>query len=585
MPFYPLRAISLFFSARARAVCGMLALGLSAAFAAEVPSTASAAATTTVSTTPKPKNNDRKQAKKGERKEARTQQAQKDAEAAEAKAKAEEPANPFESGKPFTVVNPIDQYVLDDLKAQGLKPMPQCSDAVFLRRVYLDATGTIPKVGQAKAFLQSKDPNKRAALVKQLVESPEFATYWTLKWGDLLRIKAEFPINLWPNAAQAYSHYVLTSVRENMPVDQFATELLTASGSNFRDPPANFFRAMQGRDKKNIAASVALVFLGERPDKMPPERIEQLAVFFSRVKYKTSNEWKEEIVYTDPVATDALPVVYPDGTKAVIPEGQDPRAAFAAWLVKPENPFFARTQVNRMWYWVFGIPLYDSVDNLTPASRPTNPQLTAYLAKYFADSGYDTRALLSQIFNSSTYQQSSLLNADKAQLLKHFGVYPIRQLEAEPLIDAICKVTGTTEIYVSTTPEPYTTLPTCEDAVSIPDGSITTAFLDLFSRSPRDTGLSDERDPNPSAAQRVHMLNASHIRRKIDQGDFPRMPKQGDLKSFVDDIFLRTLSRYPTSGEIAVLRERSSQDPNRFKYKPADIYWALINSDEFINRH
>lgn len=585
MPLLFTRRISPFSTTRARAWLGVLAVGMTGLWAAEVPAPAATASATTTTSVPAQKSDAAKQVRKA-RRDARQQQAAKDATAVAAQAPAQL-VNPFESGKPFRVVNPIDQYVLDDLKAHGLKPMPQCSDAVFLRRVYLDTTGEIPNVGQARAFLDSKDPNKRAALIQQLLSSPDFATYWTLKWGDLLRIKAEFPINLWPNAAQAYSHYVLVSMRDNKPVDQFSTELLTASGSNFRDPPVNFFRAMQGRDKKNVAASVALVFLGERADKMSPQRLDELAAFFSRVKYKTSNEWKEEIVYTDPAAEGALPVVYPDGTKAVIAEGQDPRAAFAAWLVKPENPYFARTQVNRMWYWLFGIPLYDSVDNLTPDSKAVNPALAAYLSKYFAEHGYDTRALLTQILNSATYQQSSMLNADNPDQLKRFGAYPIRQLEAEPLIDAICKVTGTTEIYVSTTPEPYTTLPTCEEAVAIPDGSITTAFLDLFGRSPRDTGLADERDPNPSAAQRVHMLNASHIRNKINQGDFPRIPnKPGELRGFVDAIYLRTLSRYPTPQEIAILAESPGADSKqRFKYKPADIYWALINSDEFINRH
>ena len=496
-----------------------------------------------------------------------------------------EPENPFESGRPFSVKSPIDRWVLADLKRHGFKPSPDCSDAVFLRRIYLDTTGTIPTTGQAKAFLSDPSPDKRAKLIDRLLDSPEHAAYWALKWGDLLRIKAEFPINLWPNAAQAYDHYIKEAVRSNLPYDQLARELLTANGSNFRVPQANFFRAIQGRTKEAIAGSVALVVLGERADKMLPDRLARLADFFSRVKYKGTGEWKEEIVYNNPTQTAAMRVVYPDGKPGIVPEGEDPREAFVQWLTQPRNPFFARAQVNRLWNWAFGIPLYETVDNLSPESKARNPELADYLEQRFVENGFDMRALLREIFNSATYQQSSLFNSDNQEALQRFAAYPIRQMEAEALIDAICKITGTTEVYTSTTPEPYTTLPTCETAVEIPDGSITTAFLDLFGRPARDTGLLAERDRTPNASQRVHMLNATHIRRKLERGKFPVSSKPGQYNAFLKDVYLRVLSRYPTAEEIALLRSDNNKNNQNRRFYSRDIYWALLNSEEFLNRH
>jgi len=494
--------------------------------------------------------------------------------------------NPFESGKPFEVKNAIDRCVADDLKKLGLSAAAQCSDAVFLRRIYLDVTGKIPTVTQVKAFLQDKDPEKRGKLIDALLESPAHARYWAMKWGDLLRIKAEFPINLWPNAAQAYDSWVYEAMLSNMPFDRFARALLTSSGSNFREPPVNFYRAIQGRTPEAIASSVTLVFLGERADRINPDRLARLSEFFQRVAYKSTNEWKEEIVYCDPCKTGEIRTVFPDGQKALVKDGEDPRVVFADWLIRPKNMFFARTFVNRTWNWIFGLPLYESVDNLSMESKAVNPALARHLILSFEKSGFDNRALLREIFNSSVYQQSSLADASDARVLAHFGTYPIRPLEAEPLIDAICQITGTTEVYTSTTPEPYTTLPTCEDAVAIPDGSITTAFLNLFGRSPRDSGLDAERERGPNAGQRMHLLNSSHIRNKLERGKYPQVTSQVEGKeSLIVHAFLRVLSRYPTKAENELLRQRDPKDAKKMKHGIPEIYWALINSEEFLNRH
>ena len=189
------------------------------------------------------------------------------------------------------------------MKKLGLQPSPLCSDAVFLRRVYLDVIGTLPTAAEAREFLLDTIPQKRRLLIDRLLERDELADYWAMKWSDLLRIKAEFPINLWPNAAQAYYHWIRTSIRENKPYDRFARELLTSSGSNFRVPPVNFYRAIQSRQPTAIAQSVALALMGARAEKWPKDRLAGMSVFFSKIGYKPTAEWKEEIVFFDPTMT------------------------------------------------------------------------------------------------------------------------------------------------------------------------------------------------------------------------------------------------------------------------------------------
>ena len=215
-----------------------------------------------------------------------------------AAATGQQPVTPFEQPGPAGARGRIDELVFARLARLGIQPANPCSDAVFLRRVYIDVIGTLPSAEEASQFLADRDPNRRVALIERLLARDEFADYWALKWGDLLRVKSEFPINLWPNAVQAYARWIRTAIRDNKPYDQFARELLTASGSNFRVGPVNFYRAVQspaeggaagailGKDPRAIAAAVALTFLGARFDKWPRERQEGMAAFFSQVGYK-----------------------------------------------------------------------------------------------------------------------------------------------------------------------------------------------------------------------------------------------------------------------------------------------------------
>ena len=578
--------------------------------------------------------------------------------------------SPLETAAAPAPETQIDKLVFGRLTQLRLQPANLCSDAVFARRVYLDVIGAIPTVQEAKDFLNDPDPNKRRALIDRLLDRPEFADYWAMRWGDRLRVKAEFPVNLWPNAAQAYHHYIRACLLENKPYNQFVRELLTSDGSNFRVPPVNFYRAVQNRTPEGIATAVALTFMGMRAENWPKERLAGMAAFFSQIGYKSTREWKEEIVFWDPgksltqaaaaaaaqaaaatppkpasatpsksagtktpkpdsatppatasttppkpagaSAPDAktaspppssaappapppplppnpgpLAAVFPDGTKVTIPPDRDPREVFAGWLLDPQNPVLARAMANRMWSWLLGRGIIHEADDIRPDNPPSNPALLAYLQQEFVNSHCDLKHLLRLILNSKTYQLSCIPKAKGPEAAANFASHPLRRLEAEVLIDALCQITGTTELYTSAIPEPFTFIPDKQTAVALADGSISSPFLELFGRPPRDTGLESERSNRPVPSQRLYMLNSSQIQRKLEDGPRmkPLLASNRKPRDVMDDLYLTILSRFPTEEEIAKAEAYAKSGMAKGREAWIDLAWALINSDEFLYRH
>lgn len=489
-----------------------------------------------------------------------------------------------------TPETPVDAIVLRTLSKNGLHPS-YCTDAVFLRRAYLDIIGTLPTADEARAFLNDPSFNKRRALVDRLLTRDEFVDYWAMKWSDLLRIKAEFPMNLWPNAAQAYHHWLRVSIRDNLSYDRFVRDLLTANGSNFRVGPVNFFRAIQNRSPEGIATAVALTFMGTRAENWPSNQLAGMAVFFSQVSYKPTREWKEQIVYWDSEKNDGgQPLVgrFPDGTRVTLDPDRDPREVFADWLISPKNPWFTANLVNRVWSWFMGRGIVQEPDDMRPDNPPCNPALLACLQREFIKSGYDMRALYRLILTSRTYQFSSSFPAEKmAPAAPLFAYYPLRQLDAEVLIDAINKITGTSDLYTSAIPEPFTFIPANKPAIALPDGSITSPFLELFGRPARATGLENERVNKPNASQRMHLLNSSHIQRKLETGPALKQLIQPRRKpqDIIDDLYLTILSRFPTADEVKKFDAYAEAGIAKKNEIYIDLAWALINSDEFLFRH
>ena len=590
----------------------------------------------------------------------------------------------------------IDKLVFEKFKQLNIRPVFS-SDAVFVRRAFLDVIGTLPTTKEARDFILDQDTkNKRRRLIDELLERPEFADYWAMKWSDILRIKAEFPVNLWPEAAQKYHHWVRASIAENKPYDKFVRELLTASGSNFCVGQANFYRAIQNRTPEGIAGAVALTFMGSRIASWTADTAAGMASLFSEIGYKPTRQWKEEIVFWDPLRSAAaqstssittttrsepatpavtdkskrlpvtpaepdagrspattpaapetavatpLPVIsplseaiFPDGTRVKLPENKDPREIFADWLITSKNPWFKRALVNRVWYWLMGRGIIQEADDIRPDNPPGNPALLSYLEKEFTGGHYDLKHLYRLILNSQTYQLSSTprYNAPEAEV--DFASYPLRRLDAEVLIDAINKVTGTSDHYTSPIPEPFTYIPEDMPATGIGDGSITSPFLSLFGRSARNTGMENERSNKPVPAQWLHMLNSSHIQRKLEQG--PKLKAIIDSghkpSAITEELYLTILSRFPTAQELKIVdmygtnnnqlmpgnylnfssggpnpgtsranipnisvgavpfpavppgKKQQQAPPGRQRKDWIDIAWGLINSMEFLYRH
>ena len=498
------------------------------------------------------------------------------------------PVEPFESSGDFVPANEIDRLVLAGLTQAGIPPANLCSDEVFMRRVYLDMTGSLPPVSAVESFLRDANPNKRSALIDSLFLKPEFADYWTMKWCDILRVKAEFPVNLWPNAVQCYNRWVHDCVSANMPYDQFARALLTSSGSNFRVGPVNFYRAVQGRKPLSIASVVMLTLMGTRLDGWPDAEKKGMEAFFSRIAFKPTTEWKEEIVCNDPAASTTLTARFPDGKAVQIAPGQDPRVVFADWLVRGDNPWFTGAICNRVWWWVMGRGIVHEPDDIRPDNPPSNPQLLEYLQTELVKSKYDLRHVYKLILNSRTYQQSSIPQGDPKQAEALFGCYPVRRLEAEVLVDALNGIFGGKEEYSSPIPEPYTFLPDNQRAINIADGSITSQILEAFGRPSRDTGLESERNNNPTDSQRLQLLNSTYVEQRLSRGGGLDRITRGTLGNpgrAIDAIYMALLSRHATANEVAAAKQTFGSGKQAGNQAAVDLAWALINTKEFLYKH
>lgn len=530
-------------------------------------------------------------------------------------------ADLMERPEPPQPTNKIDQIVFARLKSLDVQPAV-CSDAVFVRRAFLDLTGTLPSAQQARAFIESTDEDKRAELIDRLLDQTAHFDYWAMKWSDILRVKAEYPVKVWPNAAQAYHRWIWESIAENKPYDQFARELLTSSGSNFRVGPVNFYRAIQNKTPGDIAAAVGLALMGTRLHSWPQERREGMTVFFSQLGYKPTSEWKEEIIFWDPLQSTDIPgstapgqdavakgvavtnqipraldeplspngplqAVFPDGTPTTIPSDRDPREVFADWLISPENPWFAKAIVNRTWAWAMGRGIIHEPDDIREDNPPSNPELLACLEKELVSSGYDLKHLKRLIFTSTTYQFSSIPRSETPEARANFASYRLRRVEAEVLNDMLNEITGSTDLYTSAVPEPFTYIPTDMSAVQLADGSISSSFLTLFGRSARATGMENERVNELASPQWLHMLNSATIQTKLQSGPKLRamISAGGSPTEIVEQLYLTILSRFPTEADVKAAEEHAKASVVKGRDVWIDLAWALINSPEFLLRH
>lgn len=446
----------------------------------------------------------------------------------------------------------------------------RCSDEVFLRRTYLTVTGALPQVWESRRFLDSESPKKREALVNKLIKSELGLKYMQMHWGDILRIKSEFPSNLWPNGVQAYNRWVYEQLMNNVPYDKMVRNLLISEGSNFRSPAANFYRGFQKRTPENFYANINLLFLGNR------NCTDNGYLCFSQIKFKSTKEWKEEIIYLN--YHKDLPwhiIELEDGTRIKLKPDSDWREAYVDWLVKSRR--FAEVMVNRMWFWVFGKGLVHEPDDWRADNKPSNPELLKELTDYFVAKNYDMRALLKKILLSKEF------NAKAAPE----GTYQPQRLPAEVIVDNIATATGKWATYMSRVPEPFTFYPPQTRATHLGDATVSSSELELFGKVSRDVSLESQRNNAITSKQLLYLMNSSELENSIRKSSVLKsmLKKYSDLSQLADAITLRVLARKATANEISMYNEYMQQNKlslNEFAY---DLMWMLINSNEFLYNH
>jgi Protein of unknown function (DUF1553)/Protein of unknown function (DUF1549) len=509
--------------------------------------------------------------------------------------------------------NFIDELVDAKLKKMRYVPSPLCTDEEFIRRACLDAAGTLPKPDEVEAFLADSTPSreKRRKYIDDLFDRPEYAAYWTLEWDDLLHnhgrfgtIKPMFTLRNWVQA----------SLRNNKPMDQFAAELITSRGNTFREGPANFYRLHKGSE--NVAEAVAGIFLGVRLEcakchHHPFEKWTQddyygLAAYFARVGEKDAHEYgpvrgiygsDDEIFVTRGgelfhPRTRKLMAPTPLGAGQPSDDPLDRRRALARWLTDPSNPLFARNLVNRHWAHFLGRGLVEPVDDLRDTNPPTNPELLDALARDLISHHYDLRHLLRTIMNSATYQRSSRAIAGSTTDTIYYSHYYARRLRAEPLMDAVCSVTGAPEKFSAPgDSRPFNHVPAGTRAIALPaimSDDLRNYFLDVFDRPQRTFEKCEcVRSEQPNLAQVLHLMNGQWLHDKVSDpnGRLSALLKGGKSDQEIIATFYRAaFSRQPTAAEQQTAARLILLAPTR-KEGLEDLLWTLCNCKEFLFNH
>lgn len=505
----------------------------------------------------------------------------------------------------FEPRNFIDEKVKDHWQRLSLQPAGACSDQVFIRRAFLDSIGTLPSRERIESFLASTEPDKRTQLVDELlgltddssrdVHVGDWSAYWALKWGDLLRNNRN---KVGDGGMWALYNWMRASLRENMPVDQFVREIITAQGSIYANGPANYFKIATKPD--DLAETTAQVFLGVRMacakcHHHPFEVYSQadyygLAAFFTRVGTKGSADFgalgRDTVVMLKSSGSISHPrtrktmAPTPLGGEPVDLEGvRDLRRPLAEWLTSPENRLFSRNIVNRVWGYFMGSGLVEPIDDMRATNPASIPPLLDALADDFVQSGFDLRHLMRQIMTSRVYQRDSTPLAENVRDTRFYLHYNVKRLPAEVLLDAIDDACGTQERFAG--------VPLGMRAIELPDSNYTSYFLSTTGRPKRDIACECERVSDPNLAQVLHLLNGELVTRKLTD-------KNGRLAGYINnktpiddavrDLYLATFSRPPSDEELLSAGEffESAESPRQGL---EDILWALINSREFLFNH
>jgi hypothetical protein len=499
-------------------------------------------------------------------------------------------SGPIATVKKLPQFNFIDKLVDAKLAKLNVAPSGLCEDAEYLRRVYLDLTGTLPTPEVARKFLADDAVDKRAKLVEDLLDRPEFVDLWAMRWADLLRVDRQ---PLGHQRALTYYKWIRESIAANKPFDVFARELVTAEGPLNEVGPANFYKVVTRPGE--MAGTISQVFLGVRIacaecHHHPFDRWKQsdyygMAAFFTPVSTRGSGNNEALSSRGDPGTrhprTKAAIHAYALGTEMPAADaGGDRRIGLADWMTKPDNPFFARNLSNRVWAWLLGKGLVEPVDDVRATNPPTNPELLDAIAGYIVENKYDVRKLIVLITSSRVYQTSAAPNATNEKDERNFSRAYFKRPEAEVLLDMTCQVLGV--------PEKFTGSPGITRAVQLWDSKVRSDFLRLFGRPNRVSACECERTREPSVAQVLNLLNSPDIQAKLthEGGTIARLIReQKDDGKLVEELYLTFFSRFPTPDEkdVGVKHLRKYADNRRSATE--DLAWALLNSTEFLFNH
>jgi len=497
----------------------------------------------------------------------------------------------------------VDKHLAAQWRKLAIVPSAPCDDGEFIRRVSLDVCGTLPTPAEVAEYVADTRPEKRAQLIDRLLERPEYAAHFALKWADILRNRgAGYSTRYQRAGTTLFSGWIRDALAENMPYDRFVASILTATGSQDTNPPTVWYRTV--RTNADYVESTAQAFLGIRIQcaqchHHPAERWSQadyfqLAAVFARVGRKGG--YSDAEVPTDETIfladegeirhprTDALmKPTPPGGAPFELTRYDDPRRSLAQWMSSPNNPFLARTMVNRVWGHFFNRGIIHPIDDARSTNPPSNPALLDSLARDFVDSGYDVKRLVRTICNSAAYAIGSVPNELNRDDVQNYARYYPRRMSAEVLLDAFSQTLDAPTKFRAAAGE----FPAGTRAIDLPDEAVPSHFLDVFGRPARNSACECERVDSPALGQTLELVNSAELQAKLtaDKGFVAHLATNDKPHAAnVDEIFLRVFARPPRAKERAVaLKFLESQTDRKTAY--ASLVWSLLATNEFLFNH
>jgi hypothetical protein len=487
--------------------------------------------------------------------------------------------------------NFVDDLALAKLQSLSIPPSPPAEDGEFLRRAYLDTIGVLPTAEEARKFLADKSAGKRDKLIEHLLGRPEFVDYWTYKWCDLLLVNSE---RLTPSSMWAFYHWVRNRVSAGTPWDELVRQIMTAKGGTLENGATNFF--VLHKDPQDMAETTTQAFLGlsigcakchNHPlEKWTNAQYYATANLFARVRTKTDKGESQTVFdvadgnLIQPLSGEPQPPRPLDGDALPLEAPADRRAHFARWVTSPENPYFARAIVNRVWANFLGAGLVEKVDDLRLTNPASNEELLAALANDLVKNKFDLKALMRTILQSATYQRSSKPLPENRADERFYSRYYPKRLMAEVLLDAVSQATGA--------PTKFPGYPEGWRALQLPDSNIDSYFLKSFGRPERVITCECERTAQPSMVQVLHLANGSAINDKLAaKGNrIEKLLAAGATdEQIIEDLFLATLARYPTASQKKKLLDELAGAKDDRRAAIEDLFWGLLSSKEFVFNH